>query len=64
MAALVQLQNLMVVYPGPAAVSFSIVVIFTMLSAMVFDPRDLWQNHHPVKKKNKALRLTQGILTG
>lgn len=44
MAALVQLQNLMAVYPGPAAVSFAIVVIFTMLSAMVFDPRDLWQN--------------------
>ncbi|SHO56784.1 paraquat-inducible protein A [Vibrio quintilis] len=64
MAALVQLQNLMAVYPGPAAVSFSIVVIFTMLSAMVFDPRDLWQNHHPVKKEEQSVTPDSGHLNG
>lgn len=42
LVALVQLQNLMAIYPGPAALFFAAVVIFTMLSAMVFDSRILW----------------------
>ena len=42
LVALVQLQNLMAIYPGPAALSFASVVILTMLSAMVFDPRVFW----------------------
>lgn len=33
----------MAIYPGPAALSFAAVVIFTMLSAMIFDSRLLWQ---------------------
>lgn len=44
LVALVQLQNLMAIYPGPAALSFAAVVVFTMLSAMKFDSRVLWQN--------------------
>jgi paraquat-inducible protein A len=44
LVALVQLNNLMAIYPGPAALSFAAVVIFTMLSAMKFDSRILWQN--------------------
>lgn len=43
LVALVQLHNLMAIYPGPAALSFALVVICTMLSAMAFDPRLLWQ---------------------
>ncbi|MBE3703523.1 paraquat-inducible protein A [Vibrio parahaemolyticus] len=43
LVALVQLQNLMAIYPGPAALSFAAVVIFTMLSTMIFDSRLLWQ---------------------
>ncbi len=43
LVALVQLQNLMAIYPGPAALSFAAVVILTMLSAMIFDSRLLWQ---------------------
>jgi len=43
LVALVQLNNLMAIYPGPAALSFASVVILTMLSAMVFDPKTLWQ---------------------
>ncbi|NOH63114.1 paraquat-inducible protein A [Vibrio sp. RE88] len=42
LVALVQLQSLMAIYPGPASVSFAAVVIFTMLSAMAFDSRMLW----------------------
>lgn len=41
LVALVQLQNVMAIYPGPAALSFAAVVILTMLSAMVFDPKSL-----------------------
>lgn len=44
LVALVQLQNLMAIYPGSAALSFAAVVIFTMLSAMRFDSRMLWKN--------------------
>ena len=44
LVALVQLQNLMAIYPGSAALSFAAVVVFTMLSAMKFDSRILWQN--------------------
>ena len=43
LVALVQLQNLMAIYPGPAALSFACVVLLTMLSAMTFDPRVFWQ---------------------
>lgn len=54
LVALVQLQSLIAIYPGPAALSFAIVVIFTMLSAMAFDSRMLWPD--PINKdiKNHA----------
>ncbi|BAJ00219.1 paraquat-inducible protein A [Shewanella violacea DSS12] len=42
LVALVQLHNLMSISPGPAAICFAFVVIFTMLSAMSFDPRLFW----------------------
>lgn len=42
LVALVQLHKLMAIYPGPAALSFAVVVIFTMLAAMKFDSRILW----------------------
>ncbi|MGR5076327.1 PqiA/YebS family transporter subunit [Photobacterium swingsii] len=45
LVALVQLQNLMAIFPGPAALSFAAVVVFTMLSAMSFDPRVFWTQH-------------------
>lgn len=44
LVALVQLQNLMAIFPGPAALSFAAVVVFTMLSAMSFDPRIFWSS--------------------
>lgn len=44
LVALVQLQNLMAIFPGPAALSFAAVVVLTMLSAMSFDPRIFWSS--------------------
>ncbi|MET2897735.1 paraquat-inducible protein A [Vibrio rotiferianus] len=58
LVALVQLQNLMAIYPGPAALSFAAVVIFTMLSAMIFDSRLLWQ-----KPQNEAQEPMTNNLT-
>ena len=42
LAALVRFDSLVGVYPGPATFVFAAVVIFTMLAAMSFDPRLLW----------------------
>ena len=41
-SALVQINVLATVRPGPAAVAFALSVIFTMLSARAFDPRLIW----------------------
>ncbi|GEA50804.1 paraquat-inducible protein A [Vibrio inusitatus NBRC 102082] len=43
LVALVQIDGIMVIYPGPAALYFAAVVIFTMLSAMTFDSRMMWR---------------------
>ncbi|MGP9800375.1 PqiA/YebS family transporter subunit [Rheinheimera sp. NSM] len=42
MAALVRFDLLMSVYPGAGALVFATVVILTMLAALSFDPRLLW----------------------
>ncbi|MCE2595898.1 paraquat-inducible protein A [Motilimonas cestriensis] len=42
LVALVHLDGLVVVYPGHAALSFAAVVALTMLSALSFDPRIIW----------------------
>lgn len=42
LVAVVQLGNLMTIQPGSAAVAFAGVVILTMLAAMSFDPRLIW----------------------
>lgn len=52
LVALVQLKNIMTILPGPAALSFAAVVILTMLSAMVFDPRSL--NRTIINVNNKG----------
>ncbi len=44
--ALVQLQPLMSVKPGPGIVFFAAVVILTMLAAEYFDPRLIWDATH------------------
>jgi paraquat-inducible protein A len=42
LAALVKLEALATIQPGPAAVFFAAVVILTMIAAMTFDPRLIW----------------------
>jgi len=49
MAALVQLQSLATITAGPGAVAFGAVVVLTMLAAMSFDPRLIWD---PMRAKN------------
>lgn len=50
LSSLVQLGSLMSIIPGPAALSFAAVVILTMLAAMSFDSRLIWdrtqENEH------------------
>lgn len=47
LVALIQLGELMRVYPGSAALAFAGVVIFTMLAANSFDPRLIWDKLPP-----------------
>ena len=44
LVALVQLGNTLSIYPGPAAIAFCGVVFVTMVAAMTFDTRLIWQN--------------------
>jgi paraquat-inducible protein A len=48
-AALVKFQTLGDVTPRAGILFFGMVVVFTMLSAMCFDPRLIWENRHPRK---------------
>jgi paraquat-inducible protein A len=42
LVAVVQLGSVITIHPGPAAVSFASVVVLTMLAAISFDPRLIW----------------------
>jgi paraquat-inducible protein A len=42
LTAMVRMGTIASVYPGPGAISFCAVVILTMLAAMTFDPRLMW----------------------
>ena len=44
MAALIQIQGLMVIDVGFGALAFGSVVVLTMFAAMAFDPRLIWDN--------------------
>ncbi len=54
MAALVRFGLLASVYPGIGAVLFAAVVITTMLAAVSFDPRLLWDQRSPFKSEGKV----------
>ncbi len=43
--ALIQLQPLMWMAPGPGVVFFAAVVVLTMIAAESFDPRLIWDQH-------------------
>lgn len=49
MAALVQIQGLMIIEVGGGAIAFGAVVVLTILAAMAFDPRLIWDNLEEVK---------------
>ncbi|WP_099827024.1 paraquat-inducible protein A [Oceaniglobus indicus] len=42
LSSLVQLSSVAAINPGPAAITFALSVIFTMLAAQSFDPRLIW----------------------
>ncbi|MEI7063464.1 membrane integrity-associated transporter subunit PqiA [Dickeya chrysanthemi] len=46
LSAMVRMGRLMSIYPAIGAVLFATVVILTMIAAMIFDPRLLWDRHH------------------
>jgi len=50
--ALVQLQPLMSVTPGPGVLFFAAVVVLTMLAAESFDPRLIWDSANPGELKH------------
>jgi paraquat-inducible protein A len=50
LSSLVQLGSVVSVKPGIAAVSFALSVVFTMLSAMSFDSRLIWDTDTKVRK--------------
>ncbi len=52
LVALVHLQSLAEVEAGPGAIAFGAVVVLTMLSAMSFDPRLIWDAHPAQERKH------------
>ena len=47
LSSLVQLNIIVTIAPGPAALTFALSVIFTMLSAQAFDSRMIWDKQRP-----------------
>jgi paraquat-inducible protein A len=45
LASLIQMGSLMSIYPGPAALAFGGMVIFTMLAANSLEPKLFWDDH-------------------
>ncbi|WP_372625907.1 PqiA/YebS family transporter subunit [Arsukibacterium sp.] len=60
MAALVRFGLLASVYPGIGALVFAAVVITTMLAAVSFDPRLLWDNQQTEVDKPMQYRQAEG----
>jgi paraquat-inducible protein A len=54
-AALIQLQPLMSVEPGPGLIFFAAVVVLTMLAAESFDPRLIWDSLDPKEAGSKEV---------
>lgn len=50
LSSLVQLNIIVTITPGPAALTFALSVIFTMLSAQAFDSRMIWDRQTPVPR--------------
>ncbi|MCD6006676.1 paraquat-inducible protein A [Halomonas sp. XH26] len=54
LVALIRAGSLMSITPGPAALAFAAVVVFTMLAAMTFDPRLIWDTPTPRSTRRKT----------
>lgn len=54
LAGVVQMGNLISILPGQAVLSFAAVVILTMLSAIMFDPRLLWDKEDDIMQASKG----------
>ena len=52
LVSLIQLGNSMSIYPGGGALAFAGVVITTMLAAMSFEPKFIWQTEHTFSKQS------------
>ncbi|MCL5049717.1 MAG: paraquat-inducible protein A [Firmicutes bacterium] len=55
MVALIQAGVILSIQPGPAALAFAAVVILTMLAAMAFDPKALWQPHRVAQLEEERM---------
>lgn len=62
LAALAHFQGLMEISAGPAAASFGLVVVLTMLAAMSFDPRIAWDKE--VDEESDDVASQQGTQDG
>ncbi|MDI5933377.1 paraquat-inducible protein A [Halomonas kalidii] len=60
LVALIRAGSLMSITPGPAALAFGAVVVITMLSAMTFDPRLIWDTPLPRRSRTAPGRTRQG----
>jgi len=54
LVALVRLGNLATIEAGPAALFFGAVVVITIIAAMSFDPRQIWDNMESTHDKSGA----------
>jgi paraquat-inducible protein A len=48
MVALVHVGNLAIIEAGTGAIFFGAVVVLTIIAAMTFDPREIWDNMAPI----------------
>lgn len=62
LVALIRAGSLMSISPGPAALAFGAVVVLTMLAAMTFDPRLIWDTPLPSSARRKT--ATKDIVDG
>ena len=62
LVALIRAGSLMSITPGPAALAFGSVVVLTMLAAMMFDPRLIWDT--PLPRRRRRTHVNQEPVDG
>jgi paraquat-inducible protein A len=58
LTALIQMQSIATITAGPGAVAFGVVVVLTMLAALSFDPRIIWDNYYRDLRRNQHEQAT------